>query len=67
MGPPGYFWKQGPIRDAIADLDLQGMRSVSATSASASTALTRCPPDHICMCMLRVRASPPTYGDARAL
>eukprot|EP00959_Pyramimonas_sp_CCMP1952_P131323 2745879-Pyramimonas_sp.AAC.1 len=26
VGPPGYFWKQGPIRDAIEDLDLQVMR-----------------------------------------
>eukprot|EP00959_Pyramimonas_sp_CCMP1952_P048879 1021016-Pyramimonas_sp.AAC.1 len=25
-GPPGYFWKQGPMREAIADLDLQAMR-----------------------------------------
>eukprot|EP00959_Pyramimonas_sp_CCMP1952_P128872 2694991-Pyramimonas_sp.AAC.1 len=25
-GPPGYFWKQGPMRDAIEDLDLQVMR-----------------------------------------
>eukprot|EP00959_Pyramimonas_sp_CCMP1952_P388112 8133031-Pyramimonas_sp.AAC.1 len=26
VGPPGYFWKQGPIRDAFEDLDLQAMR-----------------------------------------
>eukprot|EP00959_Pyramimonas_sp_CCMP1952_P158604 3317533-Pyramimonas_sp.AAC.1 len=26
VGPPGYFWKQGPMRDAIEDLDLQVMR-----------------------------------------
>eukprot|EP00959_Pyramimonas_sp_CCMP1952_P312940 6550503-Pyramimonas_sp.AAC.1 len=26
VGPPGYFWKQGPIRDAIEDLALQVMR-----------------------------------------
>eukprot|EP00959_Pyramimonas_sp_CCMP1952_P114840 2400834-Pyramimonas_sp.AAC.1 len=26
VGPPGYFWKQGPIREAIEDLDLQVMR-----------------------------------------
>eukprot|EP00959_Pyramimonas_sp_CCMP1952_P103431 2163120-Pyramimonas_sp.AAC.1 len=26
VGPPGYFWKQGPLRDAIADLDFQVMR-----------------------------------------
>eukprot|EP00959_Pyramimonas_sp_CCMP1952_P343752 7200350-Pyramimonas_sp.AAC.1 len=26
VGPPGYFWKQGPIRDAIQDLDVQVMR-----------------------------------------
>eukprot|EP00959_Pyramimonas_sp_CCMP1952_P082926 1733176-Pyramimonas_sp.AAC.1 len=26
VGPPGYFWKQGPMRDAIGDLDLQVMR-----------------------------------------
>eukprot|EP00959_Pyramimonas_sp_CCMP1952_P461138 9481101-Pyramimonas_sp.AAC.1 len=26
VGPPGYFWKRGPIRDAVADLDLQVMR-----------------------------------------
>eukprot|EP00959_Pyramimonas_sp_CCMP1952_P087401 1828644-Pyramimonas_sp.AAC.1 len=26
VGPPGYFWKQGPMRDAIEDLDLQGVR-----------------------------------------
>eukprot|EP00959_Pyramimonas_sp_CCMP1952_P050881 1062978-Pyramimonas_sp.AAC.1 len=26
VGPPGYFWKQGPIRDAIEDLDWQVMR-----------------------------------------
>eukprot|EP00959_Pyramimonas_sp_CCMP1952_P033927 711703-Pyramimonas_sp.AAC.1 len=26
VGPPGYFWKQGPTRDAIEDLDLQVMR-----------------------------------------
>eukprot|EP00959_Pyramimonas_sp_CCMP1952_P443830 9291697-Pyramimonas_sp.AAC.1 len=27
VGPPDYFWKQSPIRDAIEDLDLQVMRS----------------------------------------
>ena len=26
MGPPGYFWKLGPIRDAIEDLGMQTMR-----------------------------------------
>eukprot|EP00959_Pyramimonas_sp_CCMP1952_P371415 7777546-Pyramimonas_sp.AAC.1 len=26
VGPPGYFWRQGPTRDAIEDLDLQVMR-----------------------------------------
>eukprot|EP00959_Pyramimonas_sp_CCMP1952_P368300 7714874-Pyramimonas_sp.AAC.2 len=26
VGPPGYFWKHGPIRDAIEDLHLQVMR-----------------------------------------
>eukprot|EP00959_Pyramimonas_sp_CCMP1952_P283294 5922007-Pyramimonas_sp.AAC.1 len=26
VGPPGYFWKQGLIRDAIEDRDLQVMR-----------------------------------------
>eukprot|EP00959_Pyramimonas_sp_CCMP1952_P175297 3663363-Pyramimonas_sp.AAC.1 len=26
VGPPGYLWKQGPIRDAIEYLDLQVMR-----------------------------------------
>eukprot|EP00959_Pyramimonas_sp_CCMP1952_P359667 7530990-Pyramimonas_sp.AAC.1 len=26
VGPPGHFWKQGRIRDAIEDLDLHVMR-----------------------------------------
>ena len=26
MGPPGCFWKLGPIRDAIEDLGMQTMR-----------------------------------------
>eukprot|EP00959_Pyramimonas_sp_CCMP1952_P217022 4538879-Pyramimonas_sp.AAC.1 len=26
MGPPGYFWRVGPIRDTIEDLGLQIMR-----------------------------------------
>eukprot|EP00959_Pyramimonas_sp_CCMP1952_P208512 4361645-Pyramimonas_sp.AAC.1 len=26
VGPLGYFWRQGPIRDTIEDLDLQVMR-----------------------------------------
>eukprot|EP00959_Pyramimonas_sp_CCMP1952_P211850 4433413-Pyramimonas_sp.AAC.1 len=27
VGPPGHFWKQGPIREAVEDLDLQVMRT----------------------------------------
>eukprot|EP00959_Pyramimonas_sp_CCMP1952_P014656 310525-Pyramimonas_sp.AAC.2 len=26
VGPPGYFWKRDPMRDAVEDLDLQVMR-----------------------------------------
>eukprot|EP00959_Pyramimonas_sp_CCMP1952_P439609 9203165-Pyramimonas_sp.AAC.1 len=26
VGPPGYFWKKGPIREAIEDVDLEVMR-----------------------------------------
>eukprot|EP00959_Pyramimonas_sp_CCMP1952_P163780 3424204-Pyramimonas_sp.AAC.1 len=26
VGPPGYFWKQGPMRDEIDDLGLQVVR-----------------------------------------
>eukprot|EP00959_Pyramimonas_sp_CCMP1952_P279787 5849755-Pyramimonas_sp.AAC.1 len=26
VGPPGYFWKQCPIREAIEDLDVRVMR-----------------------------------------
>eukprot|EP00959_Pyramimonas_sp_CCMP1952_P270235 5648721-Pyramimonas_sp.AAC.1 len=26
VGPPGYFWRRGPMRDAIEDLNLQVMR-----------------------------------------
>eukprot|EP00959_Pyramimonas_sp_CCMP1952_P063235 1321711-Pyramimonas_sp.AAC.1 len=26
VGPPGYFWRQGPMREAMGDVDLQVMR-----------------------------------------
>eukprot|EP00959_Pyramimonas_sp_CCMP1952_P050412 1053423-Pyramimonas_sp.AAC.1 len=64
VGPPGYFWKEGLIRDAVEDLDLQCDRSSMLPRGSYlqwATTCTRAPTNlRRCACQTAGGAAQPT-------
>eukprot|EP00959_Pyramimonas_sp_CCMP1952_P342152 7168045-Pyramimonas_sp.AAC.1 len=65
-GPPGYFWKQGPMRDANEDLGSEVMRMRCCHFGRQFDCPSSLP--GVCTCRWRppTRAVRPDCGDARA-
>eukprot|EP00959_Pyramimonas_sp_CCMP1952_P230738 4823632-Pyramimonas_sp.AAC.1 len=64
VGPPGYFWKQGPIRDAVEDLDFQVMRMRFCHLGLRCDRSGQLPCGQICKWQLLARTSRPICGGA---